>query len=134
MKEACKGSELIFISRIKRDGSGIEPVDQEYVELMRDEIFELIRLSITQDIYIAGSMNCFVVKKNPAPPSPVEGEKEMEPYFKLGRNEYGYPWLLYKPCGDGRYDCWLQIDEKFYSEFEKLLNAPKPKSEGKMFE
>lgn len=52
-----------------------------------------------------------------------------EPYFKLSRNEHGKAWLFYKPCGDGRYDCWEPIDEEFYMEFEKILNAPKLKSE-----
>lgn len=57
-----KGSELIFISRIKKDGTGVEPVSKALVDVVYNEEFELKRLSITEDTYIAFNMSVFVVK------------------------------------------------------------------------
>ena len=65
----AKGSELIFISRIKRDGSGIEPVDIDYINMMSDETFDLSALSLTLGTFIASSMNSFVVKKKEVKPN-----------------------------------------------------------------
>jgi hypothetical protein len=63
-----KASELIFVSQIKRDGSGTNKVAKSYLEamlensLMEKETFHLIRLSITENTYIAHGFNSFVVK------------------------------------------------------------------------
>lgn len=57
-----KGSELIFISRIKKDGTGVEPVSKALVDVVYSEEFKLKRLSITEDTYIAFNMSVFVVK------------------------------------------------------------------------
>jgi hypothetical protein len=63
-----KAHELIFISQIKRDGSGTFPVPESYKKamlenmLMKDEDFRLHRLSISEDTYIAFNFNAFVVK------------------------------------------------------------------------
>ena len=57
-----KGSDLIFISQIKRDGSGVELVDKEYWKFLKGETFNLNRLSITHDTYIASGFNSFVVR------------------------------------------------------------------------
>lgn len=54
------GKDLIFISRILRDGSGTEPVgDIKYTD---EERFKVNRLSITHDTYIATNFNSYVVK------------------------------------------------------------------------
>ena len=61
-----KGKELIFISRINEDGSGIEPVDEEFLRFLNDEKwhrnFKLHSLSISNGTYIAIGMNSFVCK------------------------------------------------------------------------
>lgn len=59
----AKGSELIFISRILRDGSGVEIIEtQDRMIYMQDTIFKLLRLSITNGTYIASEFNSYVVK------------------------------------------------------------------------
>ena len=66
MKKVAK--DLIFISQIKRDGSGTFPVSDAYLNsmlnnsLMNEEKFKLHRLSITENTYIASGFNSFVVK------------------------------------------------------------------------
>lgn len=52
-----KAHELIFISQIKRDGSGVEKV--KYIP---DDVFELRCLSLSQKTFIAFNFNAFVVK------------------------------------------------------------------------
>ena len=66
MKKLAK--ELIFISQINRDGSGTTPVKESYLKamlensLMKDEYFELHRLSLTEKTFIAFKFNTFVVR------------------------------------------------------------------------
>ena len=57
-----KGKNLIFISQIKRDGSGTIPVDQSYIDMMQDDNFHVRCLSMTEGTYIASCINVFVVK------------------------------------------------------------------------
>ena len=63
-----KAHELIFISQIRRDGSGTSKVSKSYLKamlenpLMKDEYFHVRRLSISHDTYIAIGFNSFVVK------------------------------------------------------------------------
>jgi hypothetical protein len=57
-----KGYELIFISRILRDGSAIVDVSQEDMSHLDMEDFTVTCLSITLQTYIASEMNSFVVK------------------------------------------------------------------------
>lgn len=60
--------DLIFISQIKRDGSGTYPVPKDYQDamlknkFMKDELFCVRRLSISENTYIAMGFNSFVVK------------------------------------------------------------------------
>lgn len=59
------GSELEFISILHRDGSGtskIKKLSSEYYQLIQHEMFELKRLSITEDTFLAFNFNVFVVK------------------------------------------------------------------------
>lgn len=59
----AKGSELIFISRILRDGSGVEIIEsRESMAHMHNEYFQLNRLSITCNTFIARDFNSYVVK------------------------------------------------------------------------
>jgi hypothetical protein len=58
-----KGSELIFISRILRDGSGVEPIGDDNMEHENNTEFTLASLSITYGTYIASEFNSYVVKK-----------------------------------------------------------------------
>jgi hypothetical protein len=63
-----KAKDLIFISQIKRDGSGTMPVSEDYIKamnenkFMKDEEFKVRRLSLTYDTFIAMGFNSFVVK------------------------------------------------------------------------
>lgn len=63
-----KAHELIFISQIRRDGSGTSKVSKSYLKamlensLMKDEYFYVRHLSISEDTYIAIGFNSFVVK------------------------------------------------------------------------
>ena len=63
-----KAYKLEFISRIKRDGSGTEPVSKimkvKFAEnpVFMNDIYSLTRLSITEDTYIASGFNSYVVK------------------------------------------------------------------------
>lgn len=66
-----KAHELIFISQIKRDGSGTKKVFKKDVKFlttnkyaMKDE-FEINRLSISESTYIASGFNSYVVKLKP---------------------------------------------------------------------
>lgn len=63
-----KGSELIFISQIKRDGSGLKKrIGKKYLEILHTETFKMNRLSISEDTWIACGFNSFVVKLKKQP-------------------------------------------------------------------
>lgn len=59
-----KGKKLDFISRVNRDGSGVEPIDPRLLnsELQYSDKFKLMRLSMSEDTYLAFNMNVYVVK------------------------------------------------------------------------
>jgi hypothetical protein len=60
--------ELEFISQINRDGSGTTRIPDDYLKalnenpLMKDELYELHCLSMTEGTYIAMNFNAFVVR------------------------------------------------------------------------
>ncbi|MCH8479165.1 MAG: hypothetical protein LAT56_14665 [Wenzhouxiangella sp.] len=59
----AKGSELEFISQIKRDGSGVEKMNVTDPDATINHTeFRLQRLSITKDTYIAQNFYTYVVK------------------------------------------------------------------------
>lgn len=58
-----KGKELIFISRIKRDGSGTVDCSELNMKNLDEDNFKINCLSITEKTYIATEFNAFVVKK-----------------------------------------------------------------------
>lgn len=58
----AKGSELIFVSCIKRDGSGTSDVSKEDMKHLNDTVFHLNSLSITNKTYIACEFNSYVVR------------------------------------------------------------------------
>ena len=66
-----KANELIFISQVDRDGLGTSPVPESYLKaviensLMKDELYELHSLSITNGTFIAINFNAYVVKLKP---------------------------------------------------------------------
>lgn len=46
------------------------------------------------------------------------------PYFKVSRNDYGKPFFFYKPSTEeGRFNCWMPVDEEFEREFNEILKA-----------
>ncbi len=63
-----KAYELEFISQIKRDGSGVKKVPKSYLKsmlenkFMKDEIFKINCLSLTEKTFIASGFNSFVVR------------------------------------------------------------------------
>lgn len=59
-----KANELIFISKINRDGSGVEILMRHSRKVMMiDKKIKLIRLSISEGTYItSGMMNVYIVK------------------------------------------------------------------------
>lgn len=73
MAQTALGKQLIFISWIKRDGSGTLPIGTEWdeskpypkideVSHMDNDKFTLSSLSISNGTYIAAGFNSFVVK------------------------------------------------------------------------
>lgn len=67
-----KASKLIFISRIKRDGSGVEMINsdsQKNLEKSKfiDEDYKLNPLSLSEKTYIASGFNSYVVKLKKPP-------------------------------------------------------------------
>ena len=56
-----KGKNLVFISQIKRDGSGVLEVKSPN-NWMKKEKFRLVRLSISEDTWIAVNFNLYVVR------------------------------------------------------------------------
>lgn len=62
-----KANELIFISRIIRDGSGTVPINKEQQKILEDakfvdEEFNINVLSLSEKTYIAYAFNSYVVK------------------------------------------------------------------------
>lgn len=62
-----KASELIFISRILRDGSGVQQITVEQQKSLEtakyvDEEYELKSLSLSNKTFIASGFNSYVVK------------------------------------------------------------------------
>jgi hypothetical protein len=57
------GKDLIFISQIKRDGSGVNTdLSEEYIKMMENDLFNLTHLSLSEKTFIASEFNSFVVK------------------------------------------------------------------------
>lgn len=56
------------------------------------------------------------------PVSEYAKEKQPKrPYFKVSRNDYGKPFFFYKPANeDGRFSCWMPVDEEFEQAFNEL--------------
>lgn len=63
MSNTAKGKDLIFISRIERDGSGVVMIkSQDQTSFWAETEFELNRLSISENTWIASEFNSYVVK------------------------------------------------------------------------
>ena len=58
-----KGRNLEFISRIKRNGSGVECLKNVNMSIEDNTYFKLNSLSITNSTYIASEFDSYVVKK-----------------------------------------------------------------------
>ncbi len=63
--------ELEFISQINRDGKGVSEVSQSFLKacetnsLMKNELYDLYCLSVTEGTFIAQNFNSYVVKIKP---------------------------------------------------------------------
>jgi hypothetical protein len=65
-ESVVKGNELIFISRIQKNGDNIEVVDNSKMQDMYGkDNFHLNCLSISSGTYIASGFSTFVVKLKP---------------------------------------------------------------------
>jgi len=72
------GSELEFISRIKRDGSGTV-VDEDYSHLNKTK-FRMSCLSLTLGTYIASEFNSYVVKIKPNSSNEADKQIKQNPF------------------------------------------------------
>ena len=59
-----KGKKLNFISWIKRDGSGTEPIEKD-MSYFDETKFKMSRLSLSNDTWVASGFNSYVVKLKP---------------------------------------------------------------------
>ena len=62
LEDKTYGRDLIFISRVKRDGSGVERVDNVRENSMRDVEFKMISLSVKEKTWLAVSDSTYIVK------------------------------------------------------------------------
>ena len=60
--KTAKGKELEFICRIKRDGTGTDPVGADFIKLLENDTFIITGLSMTEKTFVASGMSYFVVK------------------------------------------------------------------------
>jgi hypothetical protein len=58
-----KGKKLIFISVIKRDGSGTTNIEDRNNSSLDEESFKINPLSLSNETFIASAFNSYVVKK-----------------------------------------------------------------------
>lgn len=61
-RKTAKGSELIFISNIARDGSKTSDLTNTDMSHLNNTVFVLNSLSITNKTYIACEFNSYVVR------------------------------------------------------------------------
>lgn len=59
---SAKGRDLIFISWIKRDGTGTEDISKKDMRYFDNTKFEVHGLSLTYGTYIACGFNSYVVR------------------------------------------------------------------------
>lgn len=62
----AKAKDLIFISRIMRDGSGTIPIEEKQQKILQedkyiDDEYKLNPLSLSNNTYIASGFNSYVV-------------------------------------------------------------------------
>ncbi len=147
-----KGKELIFISRINSDGSGVEVVENIWKYLQEEE-FDLTCLSMSKGTYIASRMNSFIVKLKPENHKRKIMKKNMDyihisaedktwdrlmPIIqaimqidifdltdKLGRKRNDIRSQLYHNVKEG-IDLIFNITEEFIKDYQKEYHEPKP--------
>ncbi len=56
------GRDLDFISSINRDGKGITDVSKDDMSFLDDTAFKMTRLSISDNTFVAHSINTYTVK------------------------------------------------------------------------
>lgn len=85
------GKELIFISRIERDGSGTEQnLSEKHIELIANDSFKLTCLSLTQKTFIASNFNSYVVKLKDIPPSVPNIEYSLKDIYDAVQYGFNY--------------------------------------------
>lgn len=57
-----QGKFLDFISQIGRDGKELLPISEKYINLVKNDYFDLTCLSVTEGTWIASGFNSYVVK------------------------------------------------------------------------
>lgn len=86
-----KGSELEFISVIRRDGSGTRKITKADLKHLDNDVFTLLRLSISEDTYLAHGFNSYVVRRKP-----VTGIKSFLGLSRKNSKRYTDIWKKYK--------------------------------------
>lgn len=87
----AKGSELEFISVIKRDGSGTRKVTKHDLKHLENDTFTLLRLSISEDTYLAHGFNSYVVRRKP-----IVGFERLLGLSRNNSKRYTDIWKKYK--------------------------------------
>jgi hypothetical protein len=86
-----RGAELEFISVIRRDGSGTRKIVKTEVKHLENDMFTLLRLSISEDTYLAHGFNSYVVRRKP-----VTGLKSFLGLSRNNSKRYTDIWKKYK--------------------------------------
>ncbi|PXX26268.1 hypothetical protein C7967_11529 [Thalassospira sp. 11-3] len=61
-----KGKKLIFISKISNDGLALSLVTKDHAKEIKNDIFKLTPLSLSEQTFIAKDFHSFVVKIKPS--------------------------------------------------------------------
>lgn len=104
-----QGKDLIFVSQIKRDGTGTFSVDESYIEMLKDEWFSVRCLSISQSTFIANAFNSFVVRL-------VEKDFDSTPMNKAWNELNNQSWANNDDVFQGFREGWNAASKHFNSK------------------
>lgn len=114
MENTYTGSQLDFISIIKRDGFGTDPVTSDQVERLNSEEFNLSCLSISKSTYIAHGFNSYVVRIKKG----KEIESKEDTWRRLIKKEF-WPHMNLKDVPV--HEKSLELSEKYFQMRCKVL-------------
>ncbi|WP_296683639.1 hypothetical protein [Flavobacterium sp.] len=117
--------ELEFISRIKRDGSGTEPLTEsdlkhfEENSIAKSDLFNITCLSMSEKTYIASGFNSYVVKLRPLEPLKSPNEYSEVKRVEVIQHSDPYNGRAYTNYNAKDVDVQLQDDGKTLKIFLK---------------